>query len=151
MNDTLATINVEQLSSAVNAVVQSTAIGQVPLDPSPPPAAGVPPPRQEGGSLTLPHGGTTRMVQACASHCGRPTGLRTVVPVPTEMSIPVTAVPSSPVTVSLPTTQQSATLPNFHTQVKQRSKLNGPLCTYKLTFYLHHVNSIAPCILLSYM
>eukprot|EP00057_Strongylocentrotus_purpuratus_P001852 XP_003723338.1 PREDICTED: uncharacterized protein LOC100891124 [Strongylocentrotus purpuratus] len=116
MNDTLATINVEQLSSAVNAVVQSTAIGQVPLDPSPPPAAGVPRSHQEGGSLTLPHGGTTQMVQPCTTHCGRPTGLRTAVPVPTEMSIPVTAVPSPPVTGSLPTTHQPATLPILHTQ-----------------------------------
>nr|XP_054774766.1 uncharacterized protein LOC129282936 [Lytechinus pictus] len=118
MNDTLATINVDQLSNAVNSVVQSTALGQVPLDPSPPPAdhPDASPPFCEGGKLPSPGGGTTQVVQPCASYCGRTFGGRLA---EGHNSIPATTISSNKANIPVPIHQQSTNQPVFHTQTSQ--------------------------------
>ncbi|XP_041452727.1 uncharacterized protein LOC121405828 [Lytechinus variegatus] len=123
MNDTLATINVDQLSNAVNAVVQSTALGQVPLDPSPPPDdhPDASPPFCEGGKLPSPGVGTTQVVQPCPSYCGRTFGGRLA---EGQKSIPASSIASQKANIPVPTHQQSTNQPVFHTQTSQPS---GPV------------------------
>ncbi|XP_071494226.1 uncharacterized protein [Diadema antillarum] len=97
MSDTLATINVDQLSNAVNAVVQAVAVDSLSLDPSPSPSP--------ESHTSIPNRHSDGHVDTSAA-VGQGPGA--ILSLPGEAAVPTSSIPSAQLTTPVSSQQNNA-------------------------------------------